>query len=526
MKNMKKRIKQISIAVFTVIFLNACSDDFLNKQPTDQLSAEVFFNSKADLDKALTSCYALLQNHMYTLSMPVLECITDNGYGPGYMWSTPDISRGPITATTTQIGEIYTTSYSRIARYNIFLKNLAAYTNSDLTSGERTLYEAEARLMRGMAYFELYKYYGSIPLITEPLTYENQDQPKAEESAILKQILEDVDFAIANLNAVVFANNNGHFVKTSAQVVKARVLLFTAYNDDKSAKQDVMSQVKQITSEIMNTSFYRIESSYRGLFCDDLGEQNGNPEFIFTINYSGPLNPAMTGGSRPFDGYCGNAAQGRCQPLQNFINEYEFNDGTPFSESNPLYDPADVFKNRDSRMRQTVYTDVITFENGFVYIPPVKPLSGYGFYKIVTGTNAVDESTNNLSSDWPAMRYAEVLLSFAEAVNEIDGPTSEVYNAINQIRARVGVALPPLPSGLTKDQMRQAIRKERRVELAFEGFRYDDLKRWRIAEERLNMDASEGVINRTFERKNYHWPIPQSEIDKSNGILLQNPDYD
>jgi hypothetical protein len=287
-----------------------------------------------------------------------------------------------------------------------------------------------------------------------------------------------------------------------------------------------MSQVKQITSEIMNTSFYRIESSYRGLFCDDLGEQNGNPEFIFSVNYSGPLNPPLvTQNEGTFIGYCGVAGPSRCQPLQNFINEYEFIDGTPFSESNPLYDPADVFKNRDSRMRQTVYTDVVTFENGVVFTP-YKPLTGYGFWKVVTGTNAVDMYTTNLHSDWPAMRYAEVLLSFAEAANEVDGPTNEVYTAINQIRARVGVAMPPLPSGLTKDQMRQAIRKERRVELAFEGFRYDDLKRWKIAEERLNMDASEGTINRTFERKNYHWPIPQSEIDKSNGILLQNPDYD
>jgi hypothetical protein len=123
------------------------------------------------------------------------------------------------------------------------------------------------------------------------------------------------------------------------------------------------------------------------------------------------------------------------------------------------------------------------------------------------------------------MRYAEVLLMHAEAVNELDGPTEEVYNAINPIRARTGVEMPPLASGLTKDQMRQAIRKERRIELAFEGFRYDDVKRWKIAEERLTMDASEGFINRSFEKRNYHWPLPQSEVNKSNGILLQNPDY-
>ena len=114
---------------------------------------------------------------------------------------------------------------------------------------------------------------------------------------------------------------------------------------------------------------------------------------------------------------------------------------------------------------------------------------------------------------------------YAEAANEIDGPTQEVHNAINQIRSRADIQMPNLPSNLTKDQMRQAIRKERRIELAFEGFRYDDVKRWRIAEERLNMSQVEGVASRSFEKKNYHWPIPQSEIDKSNGVLVQNPDY-
>ncbi|MDR2626932.1 MAG: RagB/SusD family nutrient uptake outer membrane protein [Dysgonamonadaceae bacterium] len=520
---MKTILNKTGLVFILIIALSACSDDFLNKQPTDRLATEVFFTSKADLDQALTSCYALLQNHLFTWSVPILECMSDNGYGVTGLWNTTDISRGPITSTTGNIGDIYSISYSRIARYNIFLKNLANYSGSDLGGDERARYEAEARLLRGMAYFELYKFYGAVPLIVEPLAYENQYQPKAEESAILNQVMEDMDYAIGHLPSVAFAQNNGHFVKTSAQVVKARALIYTAYNDDKTAKPDVMNQVRQLTGEIINTGFYRIESSYRGLFCDDLGEQDGNPEFIFTVNYQGPLNPAYAGFNEgPYIGY--SLTIGRCQPLPNFAREYEFIDGTPFSESNPLYDPADVYKNRDPRMRLTIFTEIVTFENGFSNNAGPSA-TGFSFWKVVTGTNALDMYTKNLNSDWPLMRYAEVLLMHAETVNELDGPTEEVYNAINSIRARTGVEMPPLASGLTKDQMRQAIRRERRIELAFEGFRYDDVKRWKVAEERLNMDASEGIINRTFEKRNYHWPLPQSEVDKSNGILLQNPDY-
>ncbi|MDR2627350.1 MAG: RagB/SusD family nutrient uptake outer membrane protein [Dysgonamonadaceae bacterium] len=523
---MKTILNKTGLVFILAIALNACSDDFLNKQPTDRLSAEVFYTSKADLDKALTSCYALIQNQSFTWSVPIFECISDNGYGTTGIWNTENIARGPVTPTTGSIGDIYSTSYSRIARYNIFLKNLADYSGSDIGSDERARYEAEARLLRGMAYFELYKFYGAVPLIVEPLTYETQNQPKAEENAIWNQVMEDVDYAIARLPAVAFAQNNGHFVKTAAQVVKARALIYTAYNEDKTAKPDVMNQVRQLTGEIISTGFYRIESSYRGLFCDDLGEQDGNPEFIFTVNYQGPLNPAYAAYNEgPYIGYCLPIDRGgRCLPLPNFVREYEFIDGTSFSENNPLYDPADIYKNRDPRMKQTVFTEIVTFENGFSNSAG-PAITGFSFWKIVTGTNALDMYTPNLNSDWPLMRYAEVLLMHAEAVNELDGPTEEVYNAINSIRARTGVDMPPLASGLTKDQMRQTIRKERRIELAFEGFRYDDVKRWKIAEERLNMEASEGVVNRTFEKRNYHWPLPQAEVDKSNGILLQNPDY-
>lgn len=517
-----KKIYQLGIIFMMAIWACSC-DDFLDKNPTDQLSVEVFYNTKADIDMALASCYATLQNHMYTHSIPFLDCLADNGYNKDNYWNSKTISQGPITPTTGGIGFVYSTSYGRIARYNMFLKNLSEYEGTDLSSLEKTQYEAEVRLLRGMSYFELYKFYGSIPLVLEPLTYETQDQPKAEKEVVFSQVMQDLDFAIANLPEISYADNKGHFVKTSAQVVKARALLFTAYDDNGVANQNVMKQASQITNEIIKTNFYRIGPSYRALFCDDLDQQEGNPEYIFSVKYLGPLNNAFSFYSTGL--FIVYLEWGTCNPLKNFVNEYEFTDGTPFSETNPLYDKDDVFKNRDPRMKKTIFSETVTFENGYSYTVAPSP-TDFSFYKIVTGSDAVEPKSNNLSSDWPSMRYAEILLMHAEAVNEVDGPTQDVYDAINQIRSRSDVKMPDLPAGLTKDQMRQAIRKERRIELSFEGFRYDDVKRWRIAEEKLNIDPSEGVIPRYFEKKNYHWPIPQSEINKSRGILLQNPDYE
>lgn len=124
--------------------------------------------------------------------------------------------------------------------------------------------------------------------------------------------------------------------------------------------------------------------------------------------------------------------------------------------------------------------------------------------------------------DWVMLRYAEVLLIYAEAQNEIAGPDQMVYEAINQIRNRVN--MPDVPAGINQQEMRETIRHERRIELAFEGLRYYDLKRWRIAEEVLN-NITDGVIPRNFEERFYQWPLPQSEIDRSQGVLEQNPDY-
>lgn len=519
--------KNILLGIIASMMLSGCSD-FLDKQPTDKLSDEVFWKTAEDFNMALTACYAELQNHeLYTWSVPYTECMTDNGYNYMQKLSTNTLSQGPITPTTDGVGRIYTAEYANIARYNNFLKKLSEYTGGEITEAESIQMEAEVRLMRAISYLDLYCYYGSVPLVLEPLTYETQDQPRAEASAIYNQILTDADFAIANLQDVAYNKGGGHLVKNSAQVIKARALMYEAYDDNGVAKQEIMSQVKQITSEIINSGSYAIANSYRGLFCNDLGEQKNNPEYIFAVNYLGPNNNAVSFfGWGVFNNYIGTAdAGGGIDPLKNFANEYEFIDGSDFSESNPLYNPENTYENRDPRMAKTMCTDKCVWEGGYTHKPQGASFTDYYFWKIISEDDAKDSRSNNWSSNWPLMRYAEVLLMYAEAANEVDGPTEAVQSALNQIRARGDIQMPPVPTNLTKDQMRQKIRKERRIELAFEGFRYNDLKRWKIAEERLNMSAEEAIIPRKFEKRNYRFPIPQSEIDKSRGILTQNPDY-
>lgn len=132
------------------------------------------------------------------------------------------------------------------------------------------------------------------------------------------------------------------------------------------------------------------------------------------------------------------------------------------------------------------------------------------------------------------MRYAEILLSYAEAQNEINGPDQSVYDAVNQVRQRPSVEMPPLSAGLTKEQMREEIRHERRVEFVFEGIRLLDTRHWKITEE-IMLKPVYGAIKdgihifveqRKFNPgKDYLWAIPLNEINLSKGALTQNPGY-
>jgi hypothetical protein len=159
--------------------------------------------------------------------------------------------------------------------------------------------------------------------------------------------------------------------------------------------------------------------------------------------------------------------------------------------------------------------------------------SGFLNKKGIDSTRATVIGTQS-DQDWVYLRYAEVLLMYAEAQNEAVGPDASVYNAVNAVRTRVGVNMPPLPAGLTQDSMRTRIRHERRIELAMEGQRYFDLKRWKLDRVILPTIHDPGTtpINgplRTFPLRDTLWPVPQTELDIArsygNGNFRQTPGY-
>ena len=151
--------------------------------------------------------------------------------------------------------------------------------------------------------------------------------------------------------------------------------------------------------------------------------------------------------------------------------------------------------------------------------------TGFGMMKLIQPTKEMPSYSTISDADVIILRYAEVLMMIAEAENEVNGPTQKVYDAVNQIRVRSGQ--PELPTGLTKEQMRERIRNEWRVEFVFEGHRYFQLKRWKLMEELVNGAADPALPTyiKVFKPAFYYFPLPQTEIDKAGGVLVQDPNY-
>jgi hypothetical protein len=296
------------------------------------------------------------------------------------------------------------------------------------------------------------------------------------------------------------------------------------------------------------TPGYSLFPNYETLFLT-----KNNPEIIFAKKFNAPVR--VHGAGFTWAGYglstpgyetinlpAGSfGGWGGTTPTQNLVDAYEMKDGRPIGQS-PLYNPLDPYKDRDPRFYATVLYNgsvfgdkpIETFEGGANSTKVSDDASNTGYYI----RKFLDPSPQKMTQlypstsdqDWIYIRYAEVLLNYAEAQNEAVGPDATVYSAINGVRARPSVNQPPLPASLSKENMRQLIRNERRVELSFEEHRFFDIRRWGIAKQVLNGPAYGMKItktatgftydriifeNRVFNDKMVVLPIPQAEIDKN-----------
>lgn len=504
------------LLITLAVIISGC-EGFLEKNPSSKPSEGTFWKQKSDLDMALTACYGTMtkfDNGYFAFATPRWDSFTDNCRS--VEGSTFDVFQGNIDPSTVGIiQDVYINSYVGITRMNLFLYQLDKYENIDLSKDDRNFSKGQVLFLRAFYYSFLYRCYGDVPLIIEPLNLETQYQPKVEAAKILEQIYADLDEAASLLPDKTYSELPGRITKGAVLALKCRMMLYEAYDQTGKANIDKMKNVLSVAEKIKG---YCLSDNFEGIFQGT--SQETNPEIILSTKYLAPNN-WHTG-----DLWFG--AWSHCALLTNMATEFEFKDGTPFSEKSPLYNPENPIENRDPRMDMSTFYHQLVMGDIKQPITQVLP-TGYGLKKFVTRDKTQYPIGYNTRSDqdWVHFRYAEILLIIAEAENEVNGPTQKAYDAINRIRARKGIEMPPLPTGLNQVQMREKIRHERRIELAFEGHRYFDLKRWRIIGEVMNNfdEPTLPLYKSVFEDRFYLWPIPQSEIDKNNGILVQNPNY-
>ena len=419
---------------------------------------------------------------------------------------THAIGKGEHLSTTPLIATLWTNCYKGIGRTNTFLDKIDGVT---MTEDLRTRMTGEAKFLRAFFYFHLADKFGGVPLITEtPSAAKHADLPRDTKEAVVEQILKDLTEAAAALPNTYSGSDLGRATKGAALALKARTLLYNGR----------WSEAAETAKAVIDLNVYSLFNNYRYFFSE---ANKHNEEVIFNVESSLP-DYQTTHDQTIF-------RLNRPAPLKELVDKYQMIDGLPISES-PLYDPEKPYENRDPRLHYSI--TVIGYPyNGKPITKADVMTTGFGMKKYTSYTDDEEIALVERSAfNSILIRYAEVLLTYAEAQNEASGPSAAVYDALNRVRGRTGVDMPPVPEGLTKEQLREAIRLERRIELALEGLYYSDILRWRTAETENSgamhdADGIEIVIRKFRPDRDYLWPIPYNQT-VLNPNLVQNPNWD
>lgn len=524
-----KNIAKIAFVGILSMVGFSCSD-FMDLNPTDKPSEATFWKTENDFNLALAGIYGKMRsNEYFNEKYGLFDALTDNmcsGHNEGASW---DICFGNLDPNMDgYVKDMFKNAYEALARINNFIER--ANENTTLSSQVKQKMIAEGKFFRAYYHMFLYLLYGDVPVLKEMLTLEKQYVAKTPADEVYKAIITDFDEAIAALPDVVYSENSGHITQGAAKAFKAKLMLQHAYSKGVPNKEEM----KEIVSLLEEIKGYTLQPEYGDLFEDS--KQESSPEIMFSVKN---LTPSC--GSK-YDMYMTNWLM-YC-PFRNLVDEFELKGSGEWKGSAQAaavdetvlngndvalaeVERAKLFVERDKRLKATIFHSMKPFPE-LRYIAGETDFTGFGCYKYLQKSlhlAANDLLDGDLSpQDMIHMRYGYVLLMIAEAENEANGPTAKVYSAINTIRNRAGQG--PLPDGLSQEEMRKKIRHEWRVETAMEGLRYFEMKRWHTLSDIENISDPKYVDYKPkFQEKFYLWPLPQSEIDKSNGVLVQNPDY-
>ena len=500
-------MKKVIYSIFcSLLLLNSSCTDFMdNIKPTSSVTDEGIWLTESSAMLFMSKVYRELDGTYYKVNglndhaLDILftdDCI-QIGEKDSNKWNLFDFNSS--SAPLDRWGNRYTA----IRRANIALKNLP---DSPLSEKVKERLIGDAYFLRAMFYLELFRYYGSAILIDKPLDRNTDDifLARATPEATLQFIISDFQKAAERLPITVSDEELGRATKGAALGMMAATYLYAGGVIDAKYYADAAKTARILVNGDLKGTYSLYQEGFAEMFYE---ENEHNSEVIFDIQYAYPYrwSSAQTVLAPPQPGTPAEYGWSKDHPTASLADEFEMITGEPFDWSNPEHAAA-PYENRDKRFYATLHYNGKPWKNKILYTAQNTPTNlnlkenpngmysadkpsctktGYyiGKYmneKVLCGYDNRGRGVGG-GHNFIVLRYAEVLLTLAEAENEVNGPTNEVYSAINEIRARAG--LPGLPSGLNKDEMRTRIRHERRVELALEGKRWFDIQRWKIGEE-------------------------------------------
>lgn len=463
------------IYLFGILLLISCESE-LDLTPLAQNSAENFYNTESDLEQAVIATYDGVQSNMRPgLHDHFGEVRSDNTYN---FATTPaggayaDFDNFNLTSSNSRLNPYWSNSYQTIQRANIVLSRIGDISMDD---DKREVRKGEVKFLRALTYFYLVQIWGDVPLVleetTDPMAFIGVLRDPAED--VYSQIILDLTEAVSALPTQVATEDDGRVTKGAANSLLARVNLVLNQYD----------QVIEYTDKVINSGLYELDSDYSAIF--DY-HQNSNEE-IFKIHFKSGTN----------------------------------SEGFPYLNVNHDYN------NTASRDLMNTYENDARFK----YVVDTTGIETYFGRKI---HNEVVNSDNTIDIKIIILRYADILLMKAEALNALNYPSTEALEILNTVHTRVSGNEEEytLSDFSSQNDFLDAILNERRIEFAFENLRWFDLVRTDRAIEVMNSKNVGGnnpnaasALPYSFTEKHLLFPIPQEQIDASGGSITQNPGY-
>jgi hypothetical protein len=558
-------MKKIILAAAVLLIHTGCSK-FNDAGPLENLTESYVFDPTDKngfyAEQYLNDVYSGLPNGFNRIDGNLLDAATDDAVPSQDGTDVDQLTKGFISISSNP-DDAWTKNYAGIRKVNLFLAKIDVVP----VPAKIVFWKPEARFLRALFYFELVKRYGGVPLVGDRVL--NTDAP---ENFKRNSFEECINYIVSECDAIkplvkteplATAGDYGKPTTSVVMALKARALLYAAsplYNggnigattEQKSVQgyasfdAERWNKAAQAANDIILLGKFSLEATYNNVF---ITRKNNEVMLAFLRGVTSDLeqNNGPVGYGSPANG------RGRTSPTQNLVDAFPTNTGKDINDATSGYNAATPYANRDARMQSTVLFNgtrwlnrpLETFEGGLdkPNVNTTQTKTGYYLRKFLGDFTTATQYANQ-NHNFPIFRYADVLLSYAEALNEYSGPSANVYNQLVALRRRAGIVKGAgvygygLKDGMTKDEMRIAIRNERRIEMAFEEQRYWDVRRWKIAEQVFNTNLQGVKINRdaagtfSYQKVNvapltftaprmYFYPIPFSEISK-NTNLIQN----